>query len=118
LLERGLEICQTHRTAAYRLRCLAPLAEATGSPALLAEADDALRAMTLPPDAAWLYGIDVYLSLIRAWRAAGDASRAAEILASLRAAAQRTGWVPLLPHYTRSASSDAARSAPSVSTGR
>jgi tetratricopeptide (TPR) repeat protein len=118
LLERGLEISETHRTAAYRLRCLAPLAEATGSPSLLAEADDALRAMTLPPGAAWLYGADVYFSLVRAWRAAGDDGRAAEILESVRAAARRTGWVPLLAPYNSSASNEAARSAPSVSTGR
>jgi hypothetical protein len=109
---------EAHRTEAYRLRCLAPLAEATGSPALLADADDTLRAMTLPPGAAWLYGADVYFSLARAWRARGDVARADEILESMRAAAHRTGWIPLLAHYNRFASNAAARSAPSVSTGR
>jgi DNA-binding SARP family transcriptional activator len=133
LLERGLDGCGTHRTAAYRLRCLAPLAEATGSPALLAEADAALRAISPPPGSAWLYGADVYISVARAWRSRGDDARAAEILDPLLAASERTGWVAPLAAlrsgnyrgsaftnsaYSSSASNAAARSAPSVSTGR
>jgi DNA-binding SARP family transcriptional activator/tetratricopeptide (TPR) repeat protein len=118
LLERGLEACATHRTAAYRLRCLAPLAEATGSPALLAEADAAVRAISAPPGSAWLYGAETYLSVARAWQSRGDHARAAEILGAVRAAAERTGWVAPLAGYKSSASIAAARSAPSVSTGR
>jgi tetratricopeptide (TPR) repeat protein len=122
LLERGLEICETHRTAAYRLRCLAPLAEATGSRALLGEADAALRAMSLPPGAAWLYGADVYVSIARAWLCRGDHDRVAEVLEPLLAASQRTGWFAPLASaravYNSSASIAAARRAPSVSTGR
>jgi DNA-binding SARP family transcriptional activator/tetratricopeptide (TPR) repeat protein len=118
LLERALEGCGTHRTAAYRLRCLAPLAEATGSPALLAEADAVLRAITAPPGSAWLYGADTYLSVARAWQSRGDHARAAEIRGPLLAAAERNGWLAPLAAYNSSASSAAARSAPSVSTGR
>jgi hypothetical protein len=73
--------------------------------------------MSLPPGAAWLYGADVYFSLARAWRAHGDPGRAAEILEPLLAASERTGWVAPLA-YSSSASSSAARRAPSVSTGR
>jgi tetratricopeptide (TPR) repeat protein len=122
LLERGLEISETHRTAAYRLRCLAPLAEATGSPALLDEADAALRAISLPAGAAWLYGADVYTSIARAWQSRGDHARAVEVLEPLLAASRRTGWfAPLAAAravYSSSASIVAARRAPSVSTGR
>jgi hypothetical protein len=54
----------------------------------------------------------------RAWQSRGDHARAAELLGSVRAAAERTGWVAPLAGYTSSASIAAARSAPSVSTGR
>jgi tetratricopeptide (TPR) repeat protein len=118
LLERGLEVCGTHRTAAYRLRCLAPLAEATGSRTLLTEADDAVSSISLPPDSAWLYGADVYFSVARAWRAQGEPGRAATLLEPLLAASRRTGWVAPLAAYSNSVSSAAARRAPSVSTAR
>ncbi|MET8153782.1 ATP-binding protein [Actinoplanes sp. NPDC049668] len=116
VLERGLAGCATHLTAAYRLRCLAPLAEATGSAAVLADADAALREIDEP----WLYGSDVYLSVARAWRARGDDHRAAGIIDPLLAAGRRTGWIAPLRGAAQisSASSRAALSAPSVSTGR
>ncbi|GIF77482.1 ATP-binding protein [Asanoa siamensis] len=127
VLERGLEVSGSHRTLAYRLRCLAPLAEATGSPALLDEADSLLRAVVAPPGAAWLYGADVYTSVARAWLARGEPARAAAVLDPLLSAGDRTGWrAPLAAaraarlradRQNSSASSAAARSAPSVSTG-
>ncbi|MDG4826611.1 AAA family ATPase [Asanoa sp. WMMD1127] len=126
VLEAGLAVSESHRTAAWRLRCLAPLAEATGDPALLDEADAMLRAVVAPPDAAWLYGADAYTSVARAWLARGEPERAAALLDPLLAAGDRTGWrAPLAAAravaarlQNSSASSAAARSAPSVSTGR
>jgi hypothetical protein len=81
---------------AHRLRCLAPLAEATGDPAVLAEADALLRGIDAPPGAAWLTGFDVYIAVARAWLNGGEAGRARDVLAPLLAAAARTGWVPVL----------------------
>jgi hypothetical protein len=127
VLERGLAAAETHRTEAYRLRCLAPLAEATGSPALVEEADALVEGITAPEGAAWLFGADAYVSVARARLARGEAGRAAEILAPLLRASARTGWVAPLAAAREvarragqisSASSAAARSAPSVSTGR
>ena len=127
VLERGLAAAETHRTEAYRLRCLAPLAEATGSPALIEEADALVAGITAPEGAAWLFGADAYVSVARARLARGEAGRAAEILAPLLHASARTGWVAPLAAAREvarragqisSASSAAARSAPSVSTGR
>lgn len=89
LLERGLTIGATQGTSAYRLRCLAPLAEATGSPELLEEADAALRAI----GSAWLYGSDAYVSVARAWLDRGEPGRARAILGPLLDASERTGWV-------------------------
>jgi tetratricopeptide (TPR) repeat protein len=109
LLERGMDALGTSSAAAYSLRCLAPLAEATGSPALLTEADAALRSLALPPGSAWLYGTDAYLSVARAWQARGEPDRAGEILGPLRSAAARTGWIAPLAAYNSSVSSAAAR---------
>ena len=80
----------------YRLRVLAPLAEATGDRSVLAEADDLLGALVAPPGAAWLLGADVYLSLGRAWLAAGDPGRAEAILRPFAQAATRAGWPALV----------------------
>jgi tetratricopeptide (TPR) repeat protein len=92
LLEAGLASSTGHGTEAYRLRCLAPLAEITGSPALLVEADAMLRAIGAPPDSVWLYGADTYVAVAGAHLAAGRLDRAREIVAPLLAAGERTGW--------------------------
>jgi len=89
MLERSLAESATHDTSAYRLRCLAPLAEATGSVARLEEAEAALRAI----DRAWLYGADAYVSVARGWHAHGKPERAREILEPLLEASRRTGWL-------------------------
>jgi DNA-binding SARP family transcriptional activator/tetratricopeptide (TPR) repeat protein len=81
---------------AHRLRCLAPLAEATGDPAVLAEADALLRGIEAPPGGAWITGMDAYTAVARAWLRAGQPQRARDAVAPLRVAAQRTGWVPAL----------------------
>nr|WP_281386913.1 AAA family ATPase [Jiangella mangrovi] len=92
LLERGLAVAGRHRTEAYRLPCLAALAWATGSRELLDEADAMVRAVSTPPGSAWLYGADTYVAVARAWLRHGDPGAAAEVLAPLASAAERTGW--------------------------
>ncbi len=79
---------------ANRLRCAAVLAEASGSPAVLAEADALLAGITAPPGSAWLLGTDCYLAVARAWLAGDQPGRARAVLAPLLAAAERQGWTP------------------------
>jgi hypothetical protein len=80
---------------AYLLRCLGPLAEATGDPAVLRRADALLRSIRAPEGCAWLLGADAYLGVARAWRRAGDHDRAERILTDFRAAAGAAGWSTL-----------------------
>ncbi|MCW2700144.1 MAG: transcriptional regulator, putative ATPase, winged helix family [Blastococcus sp.] len=80
---------------AYLLRCLGPLAEATGDPAVLHRADALLQRIRAPEGCAWLLGADAYLGVARAWRRAGDPDRAEHILAGFRDAAQAAGWSAL-----------------------
>jgi DNA-binding SARP family transcriptional activator len=96
LFERGLPVAEEVAWEAHRLRCLAPLAAATGSAAVLAEADRLLRQASIPPGGAWLLGEEVYLFLARAWLAQGDPERARAILAPLLAVAERVPWTPTL----------------------
>ncbi|MFB9880294.1 AAA family ATPase [Planobispora siamensis] len=93
ILERGLEDCAPPDTQAYRLRCLAPMAEATGSRALLEEAHAMLRAIQAPPGAAWLQGTDAYVSVARAWLARGAPREALRVLDPVLAAAPAAGWL-------------------------
>ena len=81
---------------AHLLRCLAPLAEATGDGDVLAEADALLRRVDTKPGGAWLTGMDAYTAVARAWTARGEPGRAREVLRPLLAAATRTGWLPAL----------------------
>jgi hypothetical protein len=77
---------------AYLLRCLGPLAEATGDPAVLDRADALLAAVRAPEGCAWLLGADAYLGVARAWERAGRPERAAAVRDDLRAAAGAAGW--------------------------
>jgi DNA-binding SARP family transcriptional activator len=77
---------------AYLLRCLGPLAEATGDPAVLDRADDLLRGIRVPEGRAWLLGADAYLGVARAWRRAGEPERADAVLTGFRSAALASGW--------------------------
>ena len=52
---------------AYLLRCAAPLAAATGSSAVLAEAAGWLEQASIPDGGAWVFGYEAYLSLAQAW---------------------------------------------------
>ena len=97
------DVLTSASTEAYRdgaeanlLRCLAPLAQATGSTEILAEADALLKVISVPPGSAWLLGWDVYLSLARAWLDQRRPARAKLILAPLIDAARRNRWTPPL----------------------
>jgi DNA-binding SARP family transcriptional activator/tetratricopeptide (TPR) repeat protein len=126
-LDRGEEaaaLCRTGLTAlgaeagaAYRLRCLAPLAAATGDG--LEEADRLMAAIEAPPGRAWLAGADVYDALAAAWLSAGEPARATAVLEPLLVAT-RSSWRALHDRATQrtSATSAAARSAPSRGTDR
>ena len=96
LFERGHAIAGQDGAEAYRLHCLAPLAEATGSPDVLAEASRLLAGATLPDGDAWVLGYEAYLSVARAWLTAGQPEQARAVLAPLLAAAERVPWVAAL----------------------
>jgi len=96
LFERGHAIAGQDGAEAYRLHCLAPLAEATGSPDVLAEASRLLAGATLPTGDAWVLGYEAYLSVARAWLTAGQPEQAREVLVPLLAAVERVPWVAAL----------------------
>ncbi|WP_433731215.1 ATP-binding protein [Actinoplanes sp. CA-051413] len=92
LLEEGCERGRGEGGEAYLVRCLGPLAAATGSLSLLEEADALVAAIDTPPGTAWLFGADAYLSVGRGWLARGEAARARTVIAPLLAAADRVPW--------------------------
>src|SRR3954452_21873203 len=96
LLRDALDSAGPEGAEAYRLRCLAPLAEATGEPAVLEEAETLLGGIETPPGSAFLLGADDYLCVARARLQSGDPSRARAVLAPLLAAARRLEWIPVL----------------------
>jgi DNA-binding SARP family transcriptional activator/tetratricopeptide (TPR) repeat protein len=96
LLSTAVAHAKRDGTEAYVLRTLAPLAEATGSSELLAEADTLLASILAPPESAWLLGTDAYLSIARAWVSHGQPMRAQAALAPLLVAARRLNWIPAL----------------------
>ena len=82
--------------AAARLRCLAPLAEASRDQEVLAAAQQLLQEVVAPPGSAWLLGADAYFSVARACLRHGHPDRARAVLAPVIIAAERHGWGPLL----------------------
>jgi tetratricopeptide (TPR) repeat protein len=96
LFERGHATAEKDGAEAYLLHCLGPLAEATRSPAVLAEADRLLAGARLPAGDAWILGYEVYLSIARAWLAARQPERARAVLAPLLGAVERIPWVAAL----------------------
>jgi DNA-binding SARP family transcriptional activator/predicted ATPase len=96
LFERGLAAAGEAGAEAYLLRCAAPLAAATGSPTVLAEADRLLGQASIPAGGAWFLGDEAYLCLARAWLARGEPERARAILAPLLALAERVPWTATL----------------------
>jgi DNA-binding SARP family transcriptional activator/tetratricopeptide (TPR) repeat protein len=96
VLEHGAGLADKTGSESYLLRCLAPLAEATGSRELLEQADGLLAAVRTPPGSAWMTGDFAYLAVARAWLAAGDPTRAREVLAPMLGVAERVPWVSSL----------------------
>jgi len=96
LYEEGLAAARKSGMEAYLLRCAAPLATATGSSAVLAEAADWLEQAGIPDGGAWMLGYEVYLSLAEAWLGHGEPDRARAALAPLLAVAEREPWIPAL----------------------
>ncbi len=96
MFERGLAAAEVTGAEAYLLRCAAPLASATGSPTVLADADRLLQQASIPAGGAWLFGDEACLSLARAWLRRGDPERARAVLAPLLAVAERVPWIATL----------------------
>ena len=96
LFERGLAAAGEAGVEAYLLRCAAPLAAATGSPAVLTDASRLLEQASIPPGGAWLPGDDAYLSLAQAWLGRKDPERAQAVLAPLLTVAERAPWTATL----------------------
>ena len=95
VLRPAARVADVPGAEAYLLRCLGPLAEATGDADVLQRADALLRGIRAPEGCAWLLGADAYLGVARAWRRAGDPDRADRILTGFRAAARAAGWAVL-----------------------
>ncbi|MEN3356599.1 MAG: hypothetical protein V7637_581 [Mycobacteriales bacterium] len=93
VLAAGLAVAERNGAEAYRLRCLGPLAEATGLRSDVDRAGAMLDRIVAPDGAAWLMGSDAYLAVARAWLALSEPDRALAALAPLLAAAERAGWV-------------------------
>lgn len=95
VLERSLQRAGSNGAEAHLLRCTGPLAEATGSASVLADADALLDSIDAPPGSAWFGGCDAYLSIGRAHLARGDRERAAAAVTPLLTAARDGGWTAL-----------------------
>lgn len=113
----GLSALGDDAGAAYRLRCLAPLAAATGEG--LTEADRLLAQIQAPSGRAWVWGADVYDAVAAAWQSAGEPDRAAAAVRPLLDATTDS-WRSVRERAAQrtSATSAAARSAPPPGTGR
>jgi hypothetical protein len=95
VLRPAAHVADVPGAEAYLLRCLGPLAEATGDPAVLERADALLRGIRVPEGRAWLLGADAYLGVARAWRRIGHPERADSVLEPFRTAAVVAGWPAL-----------------------
>jgi DNA-binding SARP family transcriptional activator len=113
----GLAVLSPQSGAAYRLRCLAPLAAATGEH--LEEADRLLGEVSAPPGRGWVLGADVYEAVASAWITAGEPHRAAATVAPLLEATGGGTWDAVRERLLQrsSPSSAAALAAPSDGTG-
>jgi DNA-binding SARP family transcriptional activator/predicted ATPase len=96
MFENGLAGAEQSGAEGYLLRCAAPLAAATGSPTMLADADRLLEQAGIPADGAWLLGEEAHLFLARAWLTRDDPERARAVLAPLLALADRVPWTATL----------------------
>ena len=113
----GLAALAPESGAAYRLRCLAPLAVATGEG--LEETDRLLASVSAPSAHGWVVGADVYEGVAAAWIAAGRPERAEATARPLLEATGDGVWDALHTRLRQrsSPSSAAALAAPSDGTG-
>ena len=93
VLDRARVAASQDGAEAIRLRCLAPLAEATGSTAILDEAAALLDGISAPDGWAFLTADGCYLAVARARLARGEPELARAALAPLLQAAARVPWV-------------------------
>jgi DNA-binding SARP family transcriptional activator len=96
LLERGTAAARRAGMEAYLLRCLAPLAAATGSRPVLGEAAEILDHASIPTDRAWMLGYEAYLWIARAWLTHDEPQQARSYLAPLLTVAEREPWTAAL----------------------
>ena len=99
----GLGALGDEAGASYRLRCLAPLAAATGEG--LVEADRLLAGVQAPPGQAWVAGAAVYDAVATAWLDAGEPDRAVAALRPLLEATTHS-WREVHERAARTASAD------------
>jgi tetratricopeptide (TPR) repeat protein len=102
LCTAGLAALTPETGSAYRLRCLAPLAAASGVPP--EEADRLLGDVRTPPGQAWLLGADVYEAVTAAWLAVGEPDRAAQAAVPLLAATGPDRWQAVRSRLLQSSS--------------
>ncbi len=95
LLNGCLPVAETSGAEGYLARCLGPLALATGERAPLERADRLLTGVSCPPGRAWLLGADAYVCTAKAWLGY-DEQRAGALLRPFVAAAESSGWSPLV----------------------
>ena len=93
VLDRARVAASEDGAEAIRLRCLAPLAEATGSTAILGEAAALLDGISAPDGSAFLTADGCYLAVARTRLARGEPELARATLAPLLQAAARVPWV-------------------------
>ncbi len=105
----GWDVVAGQGDEAYQLLTLAPLAQATGHPDLVAGAAARLGAIRTPPGQAWLLGADAYLATAQALAATGDEAAAVRVLGPLLAATSPTRWPPV--HTAALALSETLRAA-------
>jgi DNA-binding SARP family transcriptional activator/tetratricopeptide (TPR) repeat protein len=86
----ALRALSPESAVAYRLRCLAPLAAATGDG--LAETDRLLAGVSAPAGRGWVLGADVYEAVASAWLAAGEPERARAAVEPLLAVTGSGTW--------------------------
>jgi DNA-binding SARP family transcriptional activator len=96
LYERGMAAAQESGVEAYLLRSAAPLAAATGSRAVLADASGWLERASIPAGGAFILGYEAYLSLAQAWLGQDEPERARAVLAPLLAVAGAEPWTAAL----------------------
>jgi DNA-binding SARP family transcriptional activator/tetratricopeptide (TPR) repeat protein len=93
VLDRARVAASQDGAEAIRLRCLAPLAEATGSTAILGEAAALLDGISAPDGSAFLTADGCYLAVARTRLARGEPELARATLGPLLQAAARVPWV-------------------------